>query len=78
MDSGYCPPGAAYDSNAPYNEEPLKEYEVLVSLILSKTVKVTAHNEEGIYDAVEKQIVLPHELANCVDWYIDDITIIKE
>lgn len=42
MESGYYPPGAEYDPNAPYNQTdlPEKEIEVLVSVTLSKTVKV--------------------------------------
>lgn len=42
MESGYYPPGAEYDPNAPYNQVdlPEKEIEVLVSVTLSKTVKV--------------------------------------
>ena len=42
IESGYYPPGAEFDSNAPYNEKelPEKEIEVIVSITLSKTVKI--------------------------------------
>lgn len=42
MESGYYPPGAEHDPNAPYNQVdlPEREIEVLVSVTLSKTVKV--------------------------------------
>lgn len=41
-ESGYYPPGAEYDPNAPWNQadNPEREIEVLVSVTLSKTVKV--------------------------------------
>lgn len=42
MSIGGYPMGAQYDSNAPYNKNdlPEKEIEVLVSVTLSKTVKI--------------------------------------
>ena len=42
IESGYYPPGAEFDPNAPYNEKelPEKEIEVTVSITLSKTVKI--------------------------------------
>ena len=42
IESGYYPPGAEFDPNAPYNEKelPEKEIEVIVSITLSKTVKI--------------------------------------
>ena len=42
IESGYYPPGAEFDSNAPYNQKevPEKEIEVTVSITLSKTVKI--------------------------------------
>lgn len=46
MESGYYPPGAEHDPNAPYNQvdQPEKEIEVLVSVTLSKTVKVRVND----------------------------------
>lgn len=60
MESGYYPPGAEHDINAPYNQAvlPAREVEVLVSVTLSKTVKVRVDdykildcgkNEDGDY-----------------------------
>lgn len=42
IESGYYPPGAEFDPNAPYNERslPEKEIEVTISVTLSKTVKI--------------------------------------
>lgn len=41
-ESGYYPPGAEHDPNAPWNQvdNPEREIEVTVSVTLSKTVKV--------------------------------------
>jgi hypothetical protein len=50
MESGYYPPGAEFDSNAPYNQvDPEeKEIEVTVSMTISKTftINVTDYEEE--------------------------------
>lgn len=53
MESGWYPPGAEFDPNAPYNEVELpdKEIEVTVSVTLSKTVKVKVNDytvDEGV------------------------------
>lgn len=42
IESGYYPPGAEFDPNAPYNqhENPEEEFEVTISQTLSKTVTV--------------------------------------
>ena len=42
IESGYYPPGAEHDPNAPWNQvdNPEREIEVTVSVTLSKTVKV--------------------------------------
>ena len=64
MGSGYYPPGTENDPKAPYNQvdPPDKEIEVLVSITLSKTVKVRVNdytieesgkNEDGSYYQVE-------------------------
>lgn len=59
IESGYYPPGAEFDTNAPYNqhENPEEEFEVTISQTLSKTVTVFTSNynlevdcdEEGCY-----------------------------
>ena len=42
IESGYYPPGAEFDPNAPWNQKelPEKEIEVTISITLSKTVKI--------------------------------------
>jgi hypothetical protein len=46
IESGYYPPGAEFDPNAPYNqvENPEEEFEVTISQTLSKTVTVFTSN----------------------------------
>ena len=46
MESGYYPPGAEFNPNAPWNQvdTPDKEIEVTVSVTLSKTVKVNVND----------------------------------
>lgn len=46
MESGYYPPGAEHDPNAPYNQVdlPEREVEVTISVTLSKTVKVRVND----------------------------------
>ena len=46
IESGYYPPGAEHDPNAPYNqhENPEEEFEITVSQTLSKTVTVFTSN----------------------------------
>ena len=47
-ESGYYPPGAEHDPNAPWNQvdNPEREIEVTVSVTLSKTVKVRVSDYE--------------------------------
>lgn len=67
MDSGYYPPGAEFDTKAPYNQEDPseKEVEVTVSVTLSKTLKIKVYDipDPNLHEAVEEQIVLPQNLA---------------
>ena len=46
IESGYYPPGAEYDPNAPYNQSdiPEKEFEVTCSQTLSKSIEVWTSN----------------------------------
>lgn len=46
IESGYYPPGAEYDPNAPYNESviPEKDFEVTCCQTLSRTVNVYTDN----------------------------------
>ena len=50
-ESGYYPPGAEHDPNAPWNQvdNPEKEIEVTVSVTLSKTIKVKVSD----YDIID-------------------------
>jgi hypothetical protein len=54
IESGYYPPGAEFDPNAPYNQVdyPEEEFEITVSQTLSKTVTVftSNYNLEVDYD----------------------------
>lgn len=62
-ESGYYPPGAEFDSNAPYNQVDLsyREIEVTVSITLSKTCKIAVndyevegnYDEEGYYEDID-------------------------
>lgn len=47
-ESGYYPPGAEHDPNAPWNQvdNPEREIEVTVSVTLSKTVKIRVSDYE--------------------------------
>lgn len=47
-ESGYYPPGAGHDPNAPWNQvdNPEREIEVTVSVTLSKTVKIKVSDYE--------------------------------
>lgn len=57
-ESGYYPPGAEFDPNAPYNQhEPdEKEFDVTCSQTLSKTVTVFSSNyEEGVDEEWDKE-----------------------
>lgn len=97
-ESGYYPPGAEFDPNAPYNEVelPEKEVEVTVSITLSKTIKVyvndyyvetedDGYGHRNFYDfsecdlhkAVEKQVILPHELAEYTERIFNDSADLK-
>lgn len=61
--SGYYPPGAEFDLNAPYNqtELPEREFNVTISQTLSKTVTVLTNDyslevncgEDGIYEVCD-------------------------
>jgi hypothetical protein len=63
MESGYYPPGAEFDPNAPYNQvdPPDREIEVTVSMTISKTFTVTVNDyteesgidEDGPYHSID-------------------------
>jgi hypothetical protein len=71
FESGSYPAGAQYDSNAPYNEPEPKDVDVTVSLVISKTFTIQKYDDEDLYDAIDKQIVLPNNLAAVVSTAFD-------
>lgn len=66
MESGYYPPGAEHDPNAPYNQpsdqEP-KEIEVTISVTLSKVVTVMVDDYEVETDDYGR--VVNYDFYNC-------------
>lgn len=67
MESGYYPPGAEFDPNAPWNQVdlPEREIEVTISVTLSKTVKVMVDDYEVEEDADEDGRYLSYNYDNC-------------
>ncbi len=67
MESGYYPPGAEHDPNAPWNqvELPEQEIEVTVSVTLSKTVKVLVNDYEVEEDGDEDGRSLSYNFYGC-------------
>ena len=81
--NGNYPAGAQYDPNAPWNEPPIEdiEVEVTVSLTISKTLKIHIPGMNGkpfpitdseLKDAVINQKWLPHELHSVGDLILKD------
>lgn len=64
-ESGYYPPGAEYDDRAPWRQKELKkrEIDVLVSVTLSKSVKIKIDDIDNcnLKEEVQNQIVLPQD-----------------
>ena len=69
-ESGYYPPGAEYDDRAPWRQkEPKKrEIDVLVSVTLSKSVKIKVDDIDNcnLKEEVQNQIVLPQNSYNYI------------
>lgn len=67
IESGYYPPGAEFDPNAPYNQVdlPEKEIEVTISVTLSKTVKVMVDDYQVEKDADEDGRYLNYDFSEC-------------
>lgn len=66
MESGYYPPGAEHDPNAPWNQPPdpePKEVEVTISVTLSKTVTVLVDDYEVECDDYDR--VVDYDFSNC-------------
>lgn len=87
------PLGAKEDSNAPWNQNPEKEIEVLISITLSKTVKIYTSDyiaksyidEDGNYaedldlsNTDLKSIVEEQIDLPAKDWNIDEFEVILE
>lgn len=66
--NGNVPMGAQYDPNAPWNQKDIgkKEIEVNVTLVLSKTIKITVPDcklsEKEILQYVKDLVCLPYEM----------------
>lgn len=67
MESGYYPPGAEFDPNAPWNQAnlPEKEIEVTISVTLSKTMKVMVNDYKVEEDADEDRRYLSYDFSDC-------------
>lgn len=67
IESGGYPPGAEFDSRAPYNQVDLpgKEIEVTVSVTLSKTVKIVVDDYEVEDDWDEDGRYVSYNFSNC-------------
>lgn len=74
------PAGAANDPRAPYNEEFNQEVEVLASLTVSRSLKVSmpkGYTQEDLVRETRKQLSLP-ELAKHMQWVEDEFEVIEE
>ncbi len=62
--SGNYPLGAAYDSNAPYNQvdEPEQDYDVKVEYVITKETTVSAVSEDALDGEIEGKVISPLEL----------------
>lgn len=63
-ESGYYPPGAEFDPNAPYNEpSTTRDATVTVSITLSKDFDITVSNEDAAtVEDLKKDHYLPDEV----------------
>lgn len=69
IESGYYPPGAEYDPNAPWNEPDIPEatFDVCISQTLSKSVKVTTDDYSPEVDADEDGTYMYPDTSD-TDW----------
>lgn len=68
MESGGYPPGAQFDSSAPYNQVELseEEVEVTISITLSKTVKVKVNDYTTEVDGDDDgRRYISYNFSNC-------------
>ena len=66
-ESGYYPEGAEFDSSAPWNQNslPEKEIEVMVSITLSKPVKISVDDYSINVDETEDGQYLEYDFSDC-------------
>lgn len=82
-ESGYYPPGAENDSNAPYNEKKEKTIMVPVTISINMSIDtdvcvIENYTELDLKEAVKDQIYLPidkHE--KFTNWTVDAFEIIE-
>ena len=78
--SGYYPPGAEYDVNAPFNEV-RKKVQVCVSITYHKTIEVEvegSYDKTTLYNLVE-DIIYPDTYAlDSNGWFEDEFEITEE
>lgn len=67
MESGYYPAGAEFDTSAPWNQNslPEKEIEVMVSITLSKPVKISVDDYSINVDETEDGQYLQYDFSDC-------------
>ena len=67
MESGYYPPGAEYDSEAPWNQVdlPEREVEVTISVTLSKTVTISVDDYDTMVEEDEFGKHISHDYSKC-------------
>lgn len=77
-ESGYYPPGAEYDDNAPYNKEEVQNT-YTITIVMSTTIDVNTPNKEftqkELKSIVEQEIMVPYLDKNYEDWDLDEINI---
>lgn len=71
IESGYYPPGAEFDPNAPWNQEelPEKTFDVCVSQTLSKSTKVTTNDYIPEDNGLDEDGMYYEDIdTSCTDW----------
>lgn len=76
MYNNYDYPCGTDEPNAPWNqEEHIESKTVTVSVTISKTFDIDVIDDEDIRDAFKRQVVIPTELPQVVNNYIDAQTL---
>lgn len=65
-ESGYYPPGAEFDPNAPYNQvdPPEQDFEITIIQTLSKTLSVSTDQYDCIHDKDEEGEYINYDTSN--------------